>query len=49
MLDGDILRDHGIQSTLIQSSETPRTMFITVFNDVVVMWCFNDDVLLLET
>ena len=34
MLDIDILRDHGVQSTLIQSSETSRTMFIAVFNDI---------------
>ena len=33
MLDIDILRDHGVQSTLIQSSETSRTMFVAVFND----------------
>ena len=34
MLDIDILRDHGVQSTLIQSSETSRTMFVAVFNDI---------------
>ena len=34
MLDIDILRDHGVQSTLIQSSETSRTMFAAVFNDI---------------
>ena len=34
MLDIDILRDHGVQSTLTQSSETSRTMFIAVFNDI---------------
>ena len=35
MLDIEILRDHdGVQSTLIQRSETSRTMFIAVFNDV---------------
>ena len=34
MLDIDILGDHGVQSTLIQRSETSRTMFIAVFNDV---------------
>ena len=30
----DILRDHGVQSTLMQSSETSRTMFVAVFNDI---------------
>ena len=34
MLDIDILRDHGVQSTLIQSSETSKTMFIGGFNDI---------------
>ena len=34
MLDIDILRDHGVQSTLIQSSETSRTMFVAGFNDI---------------
>ena len=34
MLDIDILRDHGVQATLIQSSETSRTMFVAVFNDI---------------
>ena len=35
MLDIEILRDHdGVQSTLIQRSETSRTMFIAVVNDV---------------
>ena len=34
MLDVDILRDHGVQSTQIQSSETARTMFVVVFNDI---------------
>ena len=34
-LDIEILRDHdGVQSTLIQRSETSRTMFIVVFNNV---------------
>ena len=34
MLDIDILRDHGVQPTLIQSSETSRTMFVEVVNDI---------------
>ena len=34
MVDIDILRDHGVQSTLIQSSETSRTMFGAGFNDI---------------
>ena len=32
VLDGDILRDHAVEWTLIQSLETSRTMFIAVFN-----------------
>ena len=34
MLDGDVLRDHGLQWTLIQTEEISRTMFIGVFGDV---------------
>ena len=34
MLDIDILRDHGVQSTPIQCSETSRTMSVAVFNDI---------------
>ena len=33
MLDGELLRKHGVQSTLKQICETSRTMLIVVFND----------------
>ena len=41
MLDGDILRDHGAQWTLMQSWETSRIMFIAVFNDVGDIYMIN--------
>ena len=41
MLDIDILRDHGVQSTLIQSSETSRTVFVAVFNDIGYIHMIN--------
>ena len=41
MLDGDILKDHEVQSTLIQSFETPRTMFIALFNDAAQIYIIN--------
>ena len=41
MLDGHFLRDHAVQCTLIQSSETSRTLFIAVFNDVEDIYRIN--------
>ena len=34
MLDGDVLRDLGVKSTLIHSRETSTTKVIAVFNGV---------------
>ena len=41
MLDGDILRDHAVQWTLIQSLETSRSMFIAVFNHAEDIYMIN--------
>ena len=40
--DGDILRDHAVQWSLIQSLETSRTIFIAVFcNDAGDIYMIN--------
>ena len=41
ILDGDILRDHAVQWSLIQSLETSRTIFIAVFNDAGDIYMIN--------
>ena len=44
ILDGDILRDHAVQWTLIQSLGTSRTMFIAAFNDAGDIYMINNSI-----